>query len=53
MFVFEGARPCISVVLDVENESSLWCLAGVSALHELLVKSVWSSLSFCKRRVCD
>jgi hypothetical protein len=32
--VFEGVRPCISVVLQaVANDSSLWSLAGASALH--------------------
>jgi hypothetical protein len=31
--VFEGARPCISVVLQVvANESSLWCFAGSNEL---------------------
>jgi len=36
-----GTRPCISVVLQaVANESSLWCLAGSSAVHELLIRSL-------------
>jgi hypothetical protein len=39
--VFEGARPCISVVLQVvANESSLWCFAGASVVHELLIWSL-------------
>jgi hypothetical protein len=34
LVLFEGARPCISVVLQaVANGSNLWSLAGASALH--------------------
>lgn len=37
--VFEDAGPCISEVLQaMENESNLWCMAGASALHELLIR---------------
>jgi hypothetical protein len=39
--VFEGARPNIEVLLQsVANESTMWCLAGSSKLHELLARSL-------------
>jgi hypothetical protein len=37
--VFEGERPSVEVVLQkIANESSLWCMAGASALQELLCR---------------
>ena len=39
--VFESDRPCIWIVLQVvANESSLWCFAGASVVHELLIWSL-------------
>jgi hypothetical protein len=39
--VFEGARPNIEVLLQsVANESTMWCLAGSSKLHEHLARSL-------------
>ncbi|WVZ98322.1 hypothetical protein U9M48_043781, partial [Paspalum notatum var. saurae] len=39
--VFEGARPCVQVVLQaVSSTTSVWCLAGAAALHKLLLWSV-------------
>jgi len=34
--VFEAESPTVEVVLQkISNESSLWCMAGASALQEL------------------
>ncbi|WVZ88496.1 hypothetical protein U9M48_035013 [Paspalum notatum var. saurae] len=44
--VFEGTRPCVqSVVLAVVEEGSAWCLAGASALHDLLLRQLPSGRS--------
>lgn len=63
--VFESARPCVQVDLQtVVDECSLWCMAGPSALQELLLRqltqglcpSFWGSsgCAFCEatRRTC-
>ncbi|WVZ97941.1 hypothetical protein U9M48_043439, partial [Paspalum notatum var. saurae] len=43
--VFEGTRPCVqSVVLAVVDEGRAWCLAGASALHDLLLRQLLSGL---------
>ncbi|WVZ57357.1 hypothetical protein U9M48_007751 [Paspalum notatum var. saurae] len=44
--VFEGTRPCVqSIVLAVVVEGSAWCLAGASALHDLLLRQLPSGRS--------
>ncbi|WVZ69533.1 hypothetical protein U9M48_018306 [Paspalum notatum var. saurae] len=44
--VFEGTRPCVqSVVLAVVEEGRAWCLAGASALHDLLLQQLPSGRS--------
>ena len=40
MIVFEGANPSVKVVLQIVDENGLWCLAGISALHKLLLRSL-------------
>jgi hypothetical protein len=38
-FVFEGAKPCFEAVMQaVSNTSSIWCMAGASVLHILLLQ---------------
>ena len=39
MCVFEGAVPCVQQVRRaVVEEGSVWCLAGASALQDLLLR---------------
>jgi hypothetical protein len=39
--VFKGARPNVQTLLyNVAKESSLWCMAGATALQELLIRSL-------------